>query len=130
VDGIIPANWGDAFAGGFGFATAFLVVKLAWEAIKWVATFKTARADKNEERLDAGTAQLFDRMNEEIDRLSGECAALRERATTAEEHHAECRREVMELRGLIQGRGDARNDSARIVARDRVADKRKMGEKE
>lgn len=132
MDGIIPADWGGAFASGFGFASAFLVFKAVWSAIQWIATFKTAREDRREAYIDAGTQQLLAGLREEVDRLSGECTTLRSRVTATEndlhasrEQHAECRKEVMELRGLIQGRGDARNDAARIVAADRVTDKRK-----
>ena len=132
MDGIIPADWGGAFAGGFGFASAFLLFKAIWSAVQWVATFTTGRSDRREEQIDAATQRLLDALKGEVERLSDECTALRSRVSATEdelhdsrEQHAECRKEVMELKGLIQGRGDARNDAARIVATDRVADKRK-----
>lgn len=115
---------------GAGISFGFVVVK-------WAANFIAGRLDKREAQVDAGTTQLLDRMNEEIERVSEECTTLRARVTVTEEdlrhcrdEHAQCRAELMELRGLIQGRGDARNEAAVIVARDRVADKRGTGDKE
>lgn len=104
-------------AGGLSLGIVLVVAR-------WTANFIAGRIDKREARLDTGTQRLIVGLQEEVDRLSGECTTLRERVSATEEEHAQCRRELMELRGLIQGRGDARQHAALIVA----AEKRK-GEK-
>ena len=132
MDDIIPADWGGAFVGGFGFATAFLTFKAIWAAIQWAVTFKTAREDKREEQIDHGTSELLDRMKGEIDRVSGECAKLRERADATEqelrhcrEQHSECEARVKQLEATMLGLGDARQHAALIVASEKRKDQPK-----
>lgn len=119
-----------SLAGGFSFGLAFF-------AVRWVVIFMAGRWDKKEAQLDAGTQLLLDGLKDEVHRLSEEAASLRKRVTVTEDElrdcrkrHAESEEELGRLRGLIQGRGDARNDAATIVARDRVRDKRKNGDAE
>lgn len=96
---------------GAGFSFGFVVVR-------WCANFIAGRLDKKAEQVDAATQFL-------IGQLTGQVETLLARCTQIEEHHAHCLEELASLRGYVDGRGDARNDAAAIVARDRVADRRK-----
>lgn len=96
---------------GAGFSLGFV-------AVRWVANFIAGRIDKKADRVDTATQYL-------IGQLTGQVETLLARCTQIEEHHAHCLEELASLRGYVDGRGDARNDAAMIVARDRVADRRK-----
>jgi hypothetical protein len=96
---------------GAGIGLAFLIVK-------WFADFVAKRIDRKEDRLDSATQRF-------IGQLTGQVETLLVRCSQIEEHHAHCLEELASLRGYVDGMGDARNDSAAIVARDRVADRRK-----
>lgn len=109
---------------GFGLGFSFLVVR-------WLATFIAGRMDKKEEQLDAGMQRLFSGMEQEIERLSGECKDLRARISEHGRELADCRRkhaeseaEVMQLKAMMQGHGDARQYAQLIVAAEKQGDKK------
>ena len=93
--------------------------------VRWLMLFFAGRKDHQEARNDAATQLLIVQLQGQVGSLLDRCTLIETALEHCRDEHAECRKEVMELRGLIQGRGDARNESAAIVARDRVADKRK-----
>lgn len=121
-------NWGfwellaASGSAGAGFGFMFLV-------IRWLANFIAGRMDKKEEHLDAATKRLFDGMEQQIEGLRSECKDLRERVSEHGRELADCRRkhaeseaEVMQLKALLQGQGDARQIAQLIIADEKKRD--------
>lgn len=109
-------DFGTAVGIGTGGGVGFF-------AIRWAATFLAGRYDKREAVLDSGTQLLIRQLQDQVKDLLERQARTDEALEECKHQHAEARREVMELRGMIQGRGDARQEAARIVAIEKLGDK-------
>ena len=101
---------------GFGLGTAFLFVR-------WAAHFVASRIDKKEDRLDAGMTVLLDGMRIELDRVKKDCGEFRDALRECERKHSESAAEVMQLKAMLQGYGDARQNAQLQVAADKQAGK-------
>lgn len=94
---------------------------------QWLIGFRAGRLDKQQEHVDAGMTALMQNFREEIDRLKTdrdtdrrEMADMREKLRQCEEQHAEARAEVMELRAMLQGYGNVRNEAQKLIAADKL----------
>jgi chromosome segregation ATPase len=87
--------------------------------LRWLMTFVAGRYDKREAHLDDATQRLFDRMEKQITGLTHRVERAEQELKHCHEQHAEARAEVMELRAMMQGYGDARQAAALIVAADK-----------
>ena len=117
-------TWGSA---GVGAGVGFFFVR-------WLAVFFAGRWDKKEEQIDAATRQIIETLRIENTRLSeaekqtrAEMSVMREEFTQrfnsfeealrqCERRHAEGEAEIMRLKAVIQGAGDARQHASLIVA--------------
>lgn len=88
---------------------------LVFVAVRWTANFIAGRMDKKEAQIDAGTQHLIEHLREQVTILVGDCRELREWRGKAEDalrecerRHAESEAEVMRLKAMMQGYGDAR----------------------
>ena len=88
---------------------------------------KADRADKQAERIDEGTRELIGRLNAEVGRLAAECKDLREGLRACERKHLESDAEVMRLKSMLQGFGEARERASLIIAADKLEQKEKDG---
>ncbi|MEO1908804.1 MAG: hypothetical protein ABGX08_17455 [Citromicrobium sp.] len=107
---------GATMGGSLGITLFFL---------KWAAEFVSKRADKQAERNDAGTRELIERLNAEVERLANDCAELREGLRACERKHLESDAEVMRLKAMLQGFGEARDKASLIVAAEKLQQKDK-----
>ena len=118
MNGSIWANWFDlgtvALATGAGAGGGFMLIKWFFETV-------LGRLDKRESRIDKAT-------NELIDALSTQVKTLTERVTTVEkalqeckDEHSKSKAEVLQLRALLEARGEIRQRASEIVAADRLA---------
>lgn len=98
---------------GFGLGTAFLFVR-------WAAHFIAARIDRKEDRLDAGMTALLEGMRTELDRVKKDCGEFRDALRECERKHSESAAEVMQLKAMLQGYGDARQIAQLQVAADKL----------
>lgn len=116
---------------GIGFSVGFVI-------IRWLANFIAGRIDRKEDRLEAGMKELVEGLEHRINSLTdSEQDLRRELAANREEFRAyqretdeqlrECRRkhaeseaEVMQLRAMLQGYGDARQTAQLIMAAEKV----------
>lgn len=121
--------WGESFAGlaygssvGIGIGGSFLI-------FRWIVTFVAGQWRQKEEQLDASTRllieQLEHRLNNEIKNRETVEAELRRQLgdvgkalEECQKQHADARKEVMELRGAIQGYGNANQHAQLIIAAD------------
>lgn len=101
---------------GFGLGTAFLFVR-------WAAHFIAGRIDAKEDRLDAGMGVLLAGLRDELDRVKKDCSEFRDALRKCEEKHAESAAEVMQLKAMLQGYGDARQIAQLKVAADKQNEK-------
>jgi hypothetical protein len=101
---------------GLGMSIGFLVVR-------WGAHFIAGRIDKKEDRLDAGMTALLAGLREELDRVKKDCSEFRDALRKCEDKHAESAAEVMQLKAMLQGYGDARQIAQLQVAADKQAGK-------
>lgn len=110
-------------------------------AVRWTANFIAGRIDKKEATVDAGMTKLIADLNERIDMISKSEMATREelRRDRAEfrayqietdKQLSECRRkhgeseaEVMQLRSMLQGYGDARQLAQMNASADKVSER-------
>ena len=66
-------------------------------------------------------------MNAEVGRLAAECKDLREGLRACERKHLESDAEVMRLKSMLQGFGEARERASLIIAADKLEQKEKDG---
>lgn len=111
---------GGSAGGMFGLVFVF---------VRWTANFIAGRMDRREARLDAGMIGLIDGLKAEIARLSGECKDLRtavakhgDELTECRKKHAESEAEVMKLKAMLAGFGDARQHAQLIVSAEKKKD--------
>lgn len=111
---------------------------LTFVAVRWCANFIAGRLDRKEDRLDADIASLINGLKDRVDALTKSERELRTAAATDREEfrkyqretdeqlqdcrrkHAESEAEVIKLRAMLQGYGDARNLAQMNVAADKV----------
>lgn len=123
------AVYGGTAGVGLGLALAF---------VRWLAVFIAGRQDQKEAHLDAGTARLIAGLERRIAEMT-EREGLRERHLAereaawdrwreeVEQELADCRRrdaekdgEIMRLRAILQGYGDAKQLAQLQIAADKV----------
>lgn len=117
--------WGT---GGLSVGVGLYTARMLGRGISWLFTFFTGRLDRKEAHLDESVRSLIEGLKAEIMRLTGECRDLRGLVERHGKELAECRRkhaeseaEVMQLKAMMQGYGDAREKAQLIMA----AEKRK-----
>jgi hypothetical protein len=114
-------------AGGFS-----LGVGLAF--CRWLLIFAAGRQDKREAQIDEATQRLISGLERRLDEetksrkaegerrdkveeeLRGELGEVKKALDECQRQHADARRELMELKGLTKGLGDAKQHAALIVA--------------
>lgn len=117
------------------------VFGLVFVGVRWTANFIAGRIDKKEAVVGAGMTELLTGLKERIDLLSKSEKELRQelaedraefrayqRETDAQlsecrRKHAESEAEVMQLRSMLQGYGDARQIAALQAAADKVSER-------
>lgn len=100
----------DFVAMGGGASFGFFVVR-------WLLSFIAGRVDKREAQIDAGTKSLIQLLQNQVNELASQVTKFRADLDECKRQHDEARREVMELRGLLQGIGDAREHAQLIVSK-------------
>lgn len=128
-------DFGQLAVAGAGAGGTF---GLTFVAVRWCANFIAGRLDRKEDRLDADMAGLIDGLKERVDALTTSERELRQELTASREEfrayqretdeqlrecrrkHAESEAEVMQLRAMLQGYGDARNLAQANVAADKA----------
>lgn len=95
--------------------------------IKWLLEFVAGRWDHKEAAIDAGMKQLLDRLEVRVNELTQDGKDLREQLKVVEGELRECKRrhsesdaEVMRLKAMLQGYGDARQDAQLFIAADKA----------
>lgn len=101
---------------GGGFGGAFF-------ALRWFALFIADRKDKREEQLDADTRFVVEQLKDQVTSLMEKVRRMDEELDECRRGHAERDAEIMQLRAMMQGYGDARQEAARIVAMEKRASK-------
>lgn len=110
VEPVSIAKWAatGATTGG-GFAALFY-------GVRWLIEYFAGRMDKKADRLDADIRFVIDQLRAELKRVHEEHEEDRRRLDEAfrrldkcQEQHAEAKAEVMQLRAMIQGYGNARD---------------------
>lgn len=103
-----------AYGGGTGVGIA-----VGLQFMKWLLTFLAGRMDKREEHLDGVSSRLYERMEHQIENLTRRVEKAEQELQHCTEQHAEAKAEVMELRAMMQGYGDARQLATLQVAADK-----------
>lgn len=99
----------DATANGIGIGLGFFF-------IRWAVIFMAGRWDKKEAQLNEGTKLLIDQLSEQNTALFERLVIVERGLAECKEEHAQCRAEVMELKGFLHGRGNARQEAQLIIA--------------
>lgn len=84
--------------------------------VRWLFEFLGGRMDKRADRIDAGTDKLISLMQAEMKRLSERVDGLEEDLRDCKRRHAESDAEVMRLKAILQGYGEAREKAQLIVS--------------
>lgn len=115
----LPGWLGLGAGGGASFFT-----------LKWFVEWLGGRVDKREatlsagvERLDTATQVLIKNMQTRMDDLTSRLSTVEHELAECRTQHAEAAAEVMSLRAMVQGLGDARQQAASIVAAERSIDR-------
>ncbi len=110
-----------------GGGTAGLSFGALFVAVRWTANFIAGRLDHKEAVIDAGTKQLLDAQQKQIDALTRREGAreLRLEKVEAElddcrDQHAQCKADVMRLEAVLQGYGEAREKAQLIIAAEKA----------
>lgn len=130
---MLPAS-ADAFiwfgTGGLGVGAGIIIARQIGRGISWLLVFFTGRSDRKEAVVDAGMNLLLASLKEEVARLNADCSELRvwrmeDRMLLrdCERKHAESEAEVMKLKAMMQGYGDARQTAQLMMAADKSKDK-------
>ena len=97
---------------------------------KWLLGFRASRLDTQQKHVDDSMSALMAHMNDEINRLKedrvkdrADLNEMREQLKECERQHAEARAEVMELRAMMQGYGNIRNETQKLIAAEKIGDK-------
>lgn len=119
------AAWGT---GGLSAGAGFYL-------FRWFLEWFGGRVDKREEvvaasaaRNDAATKQIIDTLQGQVREMRAEVDRIWSQLAECRDQHARAEAEVMQLRAMVQGYGDARQDAARIVAADRAEQKGKAND--
>lgn len=99
---------------------ALFVVRI-WNSVpalmgRWIEWRQAKAAEK---------AADWTRLRDEIDRLWDECASLRKAVKECEEREGEWMHRAIAAEAALIGGGKARQEAARIVATERIADSKK-----
>lgn len=89
---------------------------LVFVAVRWAANFIAGRLDKRQEHIDAATKELIDALRSDVVDLRARVGVTEEQLRECQKQHADSRREVMELRGLLEGQGRAAQHAQLIIA--------------
>jgi len=88
--------------------------------IKWLAEFVGGRMDRRSDRLDASTDKIIKLLEARVDQLTTRLDLVEAELVDCQRKHAESEAEVMRLKAVMQGYGDARDAAQRIVAVERL----------
>lgn len=95
---------------------------LAFFAARWAMVFLADRYDKREAALDSGTQRHIDRLEKQIDDLLERVRDVETSLEECQKKHAESEQERAQLRGLLQGYGDAKQVAQLIIAEEKRKD--------
>jgi hypothetical protein len=106
-------TWGT---GGLSVGAGLYAARMLGRGVSWLIVFFIGRSDAREARIDAEKDELAGDWKDEISRLKGECAELRDRADLSERKWRECEerdalryKDLMRLEGLMQAKGEIKN---------------------
>lgn len=98
--------------------------------LKWFIDWLGGRVDKREATLDAGvqrldvaTQRLIENLQKRLDDVTDRMSVVEHELAECRTQHATAAAEVMQLRAMVQGFGDARQQAANIVAAERTMDR-------
>lgn len=84
--------------------------------VKWFVEWVSGRVDRKQDRVDEAVQQLITGLQEQVSAVAADNRQLREDMKVLEADLHECKRrhsesdaEVMRLKAMLQGYGDARN---------------------
>jgi chromosome segregation ATPase len=100
---------------------------LVFVSVRWAANFFAGRLDKRQDHIDVATKELIDGLRRDVSDLRSRVASTEEQLRECQKQHADARKEVMELRGMMQGYGDANQNAQRIIALDAIERKEAKG---
>lgn len=106
------ASFGVGAGGGFVAFKFFL---------EWIA----GRMDKRSDAIDAGTQRLIDGLEKRLTAVTERLDLVEKELADCKRRHAESEAEVLRLKAIMQGQGDARQHAQLIVSNE--AGKRKAG---
>src|SRR5690606_3128028 len=89
---------------------------LVFVAVRWTANFIAGRMDKRQEHIDAATKELIDALRSDVVDLRTRVVSAEQQLRECQKQHGEARAEVMELRAMMKGLGDARQHAQLIVS--------------
>lgn len=115
----------------FSWGMSGMGAGLGFFAVRWVAIFVAGRWDKKEAQIDAGTRRLIEQLEHQIDALTKREESREQRLSRFENDLADCKRlhaeseaEVMRLKAMLQGYGDARQIQQVKRAADKIVRER------
>jgi len=120
----MDGNWFTAAAtylpGGLGAGAG---AAASFWFIRWLIEWFTGRFDKTTERLDGRMERLIDRLEREISNLTKRLEHVEVELEECKKLHAQERAARLGLEAMVQGRGDARQTAALIVASEKAKDR-------
>ena len=102
-----------ATAQGGGFALGFVF-------LRWFLTFAAGRFDRREASLDAATQRLIGQLQEQIETLLKRLDQVEKDLADCKRQHAESEHDRAQLRGLLQAKGDEKQEAQRIIALEKL----------
>ena len=109
----LVALWG---ASGVGAGGGFFI-------IKWLFEYVGGRMDKRAAALDQGTQLLIEGLEKRLDTVTERLDRVERDLADCRYKHAESEAEVLRLKAMMQGAGDAREHAALIIAAEKQAGK-------
>lgn len=115
----------SSFAGGLGLAFGLFIFRTFWVLFFGRLGQKEAQVDAKTQLLIEGLEHRLAEETKRVDQLEEGHGTMRLELDHCKDEHAECRAELAELKGLVHGQGDARQQAQLIIAAEKAADKRK-----
>lgn len=108
---------------GAGGGASFLTLKYLIDWFSGRVDKREATLDAGVQRLDLATQRLIENLQKRLDDVTDRMSVVEHELAECRTQHAEAKAEVMSLRAMVQGFGDARQQAANTVAAERGIDR-------
>lgn len=107
-----------AAAGGGGMG--FYITRWLFEFFAGRVDKRDALRDAKERKLDEATERLLKRLETEVNDLRARVDQVESELTECRKQHAEANAEVLNLKAIMQGYGDVKQEAQKIIALDKI----------